>query len=230
MPAPGVRGGLGYDGGQLLVPVSRQSVQPGGQQAHRAVRARHGRAAAQGGGRSAAAHMDPFQARPAGQGAGVSVKAKARPRVVEAPADEKAAQAQPGKLIAVSSEPGAREAKADGGGAPASSAPAGVLGRVRGFVRDRGLTGGGTPAMIPDRASFARVFGTVLVFLFAIEAVTGIALAAFYAPSSTDAWASVAYVQDQVTLGWFVRGLHFHTASAIVLVAGAHLLQTAVVG
>ena len=120
--------------------------------------------------------------------------------------------------------------KGDGGGAPATSAPGGALGRVRGFLRDRGVGGGGTPAVIPDRAAFARVFGAVLVFLFAVEAVTGIALAAFYAPSSTDAWASVAYVQDQMALGWLVRGLHFHAASAIVIVSGLHLLQTAIVG
>ena len=55
-------------------------------------------------------------------------------------------------------------------------------------------------------------------------------LAFYYSPSATDAWASVAYIQDQVTLGWFVRGLHHHGASAMVIVAGLHLLQTAVYG
>jgi ubiquinol-cytochrome c reductase cytochrome b subunit len=84
--------------------------------------------------------------------------------------------------------------------------------------------------MMPGGASFAHVFGTVLVFLLGLEAVTGIALAAFYSPSSTDAWASVAYVQDQASLGWLVRGLHHHGGSAMVIVAGIHLLQTAVAG
>ncbi|TMQ16346.1 MAG: c-type cytochrome [Deltaproteobacteria bacterium] len=101
---------------------------------------------------------------------------------------------------------------------------------VRDFLRERGLGGGGTPAMLAGRASFAYVFGTVLVFLLVVEAVSGIALAAFYAPSSTDAWGSVAYVQDQVTLGWLVRGVHFHAASAMVIVAGLHLVQTALYG
>jgi ubiquinol-cytochrome c reductase cytochrome b subunit len=78
--------------------------------------------------------------------------------------------------------------------------------------------------------SFAYVFGWVLVMLLALEAVTGAALAAFYSPSTTTAWASVAYVQDQMPLGWLVRGLHFHGASALVIVAGVHLLQTAVFG
>ena len=78
--------------------------------------------------------------------------------------------------------------------------------------------------------SFAYVFGWVLVMILGIEAVTGTALAAFYAPSTTDAWASVAYVQDRMPLGWLVRGLHFHAASALVIVAGAHLVQTAIWG
>ncbi|MBV8762013.1 MAG: cytochrome b N-terminal domain-containing protein [Deltaproteobacteria bacterium] len=75
-----------------------------------------------------------------------------------------------------------------------------------------------------------RVLGWSLVMLLVVEALTGAALAAFYAPSSTDAWASVAYVQDQMPWGWLVRGLHFHAASAIVIISGVHLLQIAVAG
>jgi ubiquinol-cytochrome c reductase cytochrome b subunit len=74
------------------------------------------------------------------------------------------------------------------------------------------------------------VFGWVLAFQLGLQALTGIALACFYAPSTTDAWASVAYIQDQAVWGWLVRGLHVHGASAMVIVAGVHLLQTAVYG
>lgn len=100
---------------------------------------------------------------------------------------------------------------------------------IRAYLRERGLTSAGTPATIGE-ASFAYVLGTVLVFLLVLEAVTGLAIAAFYAPATTDAWASVAYVQDQVTLGWFLRGLHYHGASALVIITGLHLVQTAVIG
>ncbi|HEY0254680.1 MAG TPA: cytochrome b N-terminal domain-containing protein, partial [Kofleriaceae bacterium] len=86
------------------------------------------------------------------------------------------------------------------------------------------------PPGIPGGPSFAYVAGWVLVLLLGIEAVTGAALAAFYAPSSTSAWASVAYVQDQMPLGWLVRGLHYHGGSALVIVAGLHLVQTAIFG
>jgi len=88
----------------------------------------------------------------------------------------------------------------------------------------------GTSSMIEGGRSFAYVFGAVLVFLLGLEALTGLALAAFYSPSSTDAWGSVAYLEDQVGWGWLVRGLHHHGAGAIVIVTGLHLVQTAVAG
>jgi len=105
-----------------------------------------------------------------------------------------------------------------------------VKATLRSFLRERGLGLEGRPATILGGASLAYVFGAVLMFLVVVEAVSGIALAAFYAPSSTDAWASVAYLQDQASLGWLVRGLHYHGASAIVIISGFHLVQTALYG
>ena len=64
-----------------------------------------------------------------------------------------------------------------------------------------------------------------------LEAVTGVFLAtAYYSPSVTGAWASVAYIQDQMTLGWFVRGLHSFGSSALIVVTGLHLLQVLLFG
>ena len=83
---------------------------------------------------------------------------------------------------------------------------------------------------VPGGASFAYVFGSVLTFILLNQLVTGVLLAMYYSPSVPTAWASVAYIQDQITLGWFIRGLHAHGASAMVIVAGLHLLQTAVWG
>ena len=78
---------------------------------------------------------------------------------------------------------------------------------------------------IPGGARARYVFGSVLVFLVANQAVTGILLACGYAPSVHDAWASVAYTQDVAPLGWLVRGLHASGASAAFLVVVLHLMQ-----
>jgi ubiquinol-cytochrome c reductase cytochrome b subunit len=100
---------------------------------------------------------------------------------------------------------------------------------VRDWVRERfGATD--TRVATVRGASFAYALGWALVLLLVVEATTGIALAAFYAPSTTDAWASVAYVQDRLPGGWLVRGLHHHGGSALVIVTGVHLLQTAFFG
>jgi ubiquinol-cytochrome c reductase cytochrome b subunit len=101
-------------------------------------------------------------------------------------------------------------------------------GVIAAWMRER-LGGARAPSTVPQ-PSFAYVAGWVLVMLLVVEAVTGAALAAFYSPSTTDAWASVAYVQDSMPGGWFVRGLHHHGASAIVIVSGLHLVQTAIWG
>ncbi len=79
-------------------------------------------------------------------------------------------------------------------------------------------------------ASFAYVMGSVVVFLLALQATTGALLSFYYSPSATDAWASVAYLEDEVTLGWFIRGLHHHGASALVIALGLHMLQVIVWG
>lgn len=78
--------------------------------------------------------------------------------------------------------------------------------------------------------SFAYVFGSLLLFLLVNQGLTGVLLAASYAPSAKDAWAAVAYLQDQVQLGWFLRGMHSAGASAMVVGMLLHLVQTALYG
>jgi len=78
---------------------------------------------------------------------------------------------------------------------------------------------------VPGGARLRYVFGSVLVFLFMQQVVLGILLAFYYSPSATDAWASTAYLNDQVASGWFLRGLHHHGSSAMVVVVVLHLLQ-----
>jgi len=83
---------------------------------------------------------------------------------------------------------------------------------------------------VPGGASLWHTLGSVAAGLFVLEAVTGVFLATTYTPSVTGAWASVAYIQDQLTFGWFVRGLHSFGSSALIVVAGLHLLQVLLFG
>jgi ubiquinol-cytochrome c reductase cytochrome b subunit len=83
---------------------------------------------------------------------------------------------------------------------------------------------------IPGGARVAYVFGSTLVFVLGLQLVTGVLLAAFYSPSVSAAWASVAYLQTQLRLGWFIRGLHSTGASAMMILVIAHLLQVTLWG
>jgi len=83
---------------------------------------------------------------------------------------------------------------------------------------------------VPGGARWWYVFGSVVTFILTLQLLTGILLASFYSPSSTTAWASVAFIQDQMTMGWFVRGLHSMGASAMVVMTCIHLAQVMIFG
>lgn len=74
-------------------------------------------------------------------------------------------------------------------------------------------------------ARWAYVFGSALATVFILQIVTGLLMALFYSPSAQEAWGSVYFLQTQISLGWFVRGLHHWGSSAMVVLLIVHLLQ-----
>jgi ubiquinol-cytochrome c reductase cytochrome b subunit len=83
---------------------------------------------------------------------------------------------------------------------------------------------------VPGGARWAYIFGSVLVGCIALQAITGWAMMAYYAPSATTAWASVEHLTYAVSGGWLVRGLHHFGAQAMVVVLALHLIQVAIFG
>ena len=83
---------------------------------------------------------------------------------------------------------------------------------------------------IPGGASWIYVFGSATLFLFILQAVTGMFLAVYYAPTPDHAYDSVQYIEQQVSFGWFVRGLHHWGASGMVIAVGLHMLQVFLYG
>ncbi|MBK7857999.1 MAG: cytochrome b N-terminal domain-containing protein [Archangiaceae bacterium] len=109
-----------------------------------------------------------------------------------------------------------------------------MISRVLAWVDDRsGLMGwlraaGDSP--LPGGARWARSFGTVTAALLVLEALTGMGLSAWYAPSATDAWASVHYIQYQVFMGDLLRGVHHFGSTALIVMAILHLVQALIWG
>src|SRR6476660_9351395 len=83
---------------------------------------------------------------------------------------------------------------------------------------------------IPGGARWAYVFGSVLLFLFISQTITGIVLALYYVPSADHAHTTVAYITKEVTGGSFLRSIHAYGSSAIIIVLLLHIIQTFMYG
>ena len=77
---------------------------------------------------------------------------------------------------------------------------------------------------------WAAAFGSLLLFNFILQVVTGVLLITCYAPSVGTAWQSVKYIQDEAPLGWLVRGIHHWGSSSMVILLLFHLVQVFVWG
>jgi quinol-cytochrome oxidoreductase complex cytochrome b subunit/mono/diheme cytochrome c family protein len=83
---------------------------------------------------------------------------------------------------------------------------------------------------IPGGARWRYVWGSTLVFAFAVQMITGIFLWMAYSPSAQTAWESVYFIQEHMTLGWLVRGMHHYAAQAMVVLLAFHLIQVIIDG
>jgi quinol-cytochrome oxidoreductase complex cytochrome b subunit/cytochrome c len=83
---------------------------------------------------------------------------------------------------------------------------------------------------LPGGARWTAAFGSLLLFVFTLQVITGILLTMNYAPSVDTAWPSVHYIQEEVPLGDFVRGMHHWGSSAMVILLLFHLVQVFVWG
>ncbi len=78
---------------------------------------------------------------------------------------------------------------------------------------------------IPKRVGWSQTFGSVLLFLLTLQVVTGMFLAMNYSPSPEQAHASIRFIEEEVTLGSLIRGMHRWAASAMVVFAVLHMLR-----
>jgi len=78
---------------------------------------------------------------------------------------------------------------------------------------------------LPGGPAWTRATGGVLLAALALQVLTGVCLAHYYAPSTTSAWGSVWFVEHRVMGGALLRGLHAYGASAVVVCLGLHLVR-----
>ena len=68
--------------------------------------------------------------------------------------------------------------------------------------------------------------GSASLFLFAMQAITGIFLSVYYVPSPDAAYDSIQYIMNGVAFGWLIRGMHHWGATLMVIFVFAHMLRT----
>ncbi len=92
----------------------------------------------------------------------------------------------------------------------------------------RTLGGGLFQKPIPGGPRWRYVFGPALTATFLIQLVTGLLLMSSYSPSASQAWGSVWFIQNQMVLGWVIRGLHHFGSSAMVVLLALFVIQEVV--
>ena len=78
---------------------------------------------------------------------------------------------------------------------------------------------------IPGGSRWIYVTGSMLVFAFVTQAITGIFLWMYYSPGSQNAWESVYHITNTVKGGWLLRGVHHYMAQMMIVLLPLHLLQ-----
>lgn len=97
-------------------------------------------------------------------------------------------------------------------------------------VRIRDLWSSFADKQIPGGANWLYVLGASLVFVFILQAATGILLAMYYVPTPDHAYASVRFIQNEAPFGSIVRGMHHWGASFMMVIVALHLLRVFVFG
>jgi ubiquinol-cytochrome c reductase cytochrome b subunit len=83
---------------------------------------------------------------------------------------------------------------------------------------------------IPGSSGWHQVLGSVAIFLFLVQAFTGILLAFNYAPTPGDAYNSLKYIITEVTGGRLIHGLHHWGARMMIVVVVLHMAQVFLFG
>jgi quinol-cytochrome oxidoreductase complex cytochrome b subunit len=75
------------------------------------------------------------------------------------------------------------------------------------------------------RGNWWNTLGSASLFLFLLQAATGIFLTVYYTPSPDHAYDSIQYIMNGVAFGWLIRGIHHWGATLMVLVVFIHMLR-----
>ena len=83
---------------------------------------------------------------------------------------------------------------------------------------------------VPRNLTWWHTLGSATLAVFALQIVTGIVLGMYYSPSPDHAYESIRYLDRVVTSGATIRGIHHWGASAMIVLAVAHMIRVFTMG
>ena len=81
-----------------------------------------------------------------------------------------------------------------------------------------------------NTSSWWYVFGSAATVILVLQIMTGILLALVYAPTASDAWNSLQFLDHNVKLGWFLRAMHGWGSDFMVAIVLIHMVQVFLFG
>jgi ubiquinol-cytochrome c reductase cytochrome b subunit len=78
---------------------------------------------------------------------------------------------------------------------------------------------------IPGGGSYWYTTGSSVLFVFILQAVTGVCELFFYAPTVDHAYISLSFLRTSVPFGWLIHNLHYWGATAMVVLLVLHVTQ-----
>jgi ubiquinol-cytochrome c reductase cytochrome b subunit len=67
--------------------------------------------------------------------------------------------------------------------------------------------------------------GAVCLFLLILQVATGLVLALNYVPVIDRAFSSVEYIQNEMSFGWLIRGMHFWGSNMMLVAVFVHMMR-----
>ncbi len=83
---------------------------------------------------------------------------------------------------------------------------------------------------LPHNVSWFHTLGSMSLFLFISQVLTGILLLVYYRPTVDEAFESVQFIMTQANKGWLYRQIHAWGANLMMVVVFLHMLRTYVTG
>jgi ubiquinol-cytochrome c reductase cytochrome b subunit len=83
---------------------------------------------------------------------------------------------------------------------------------------------------IPGGGKFWYTTGSTVLFVFILQAVTGVCELFFYVPTVDHAYISLSFLRMSVPFGWLIHNLHYWGATAMVVLVLLHVTQNYVWG